>query len=218
MHLRHTQRHARLTAWLDTARSRRALLLLRVTMLAIACAAAPATARVGQNSSDEPKLILKDGCCYVPPDSPLANQAVSAPAPVQQAAVTTPAGPPTSARTPPPPPAPATITNAGDLPPHGSPPLDTVIDEMEDRGAFIDTLKGVLEGGRSPSQKPTSAGTSPASTRTHAGQAADVEQRLAHVTTTPSWKFLEALSLAFALGIGAAAFYFYTRRGSAVPD
>jgi hypothetical protein len=94
--------------------------------------------------------------------------------------------------------------------------LDTEIDEMEDRGTFIDTLNGVLDG-RSPSRGPTSAGTSAAPTYAP-GQGADMEQRIARVTASSAWKFLEALSLAFALGIGAAAAYFYIRRNSGMPD
>lgn len=215
MHLRNSQRHAKLTAWLDTPRSRRALLLLRVTMLAILCGAAPATAQVRPNSNDsQPRLILNEGCCYVPPDSPLAKQTVSVP----QAGATTPAGlTGTPAQIAPPPPAPVTTTSAANVPPHASPPLNTETDEMEDRGTFIDTLKGVLDG-RSPSQGPTSANSVQVPTHKHPGQAADVDQRLARVTASPSWKLLETLSLAFALGIGAAAFYFYTRRGSAISD
>lgn len=221
MHLRNTQRHARLTAWLlNTPRSRQALLLLRVTMLAILCGALPAAAQVRPASNDpQPALILNEGCCYIPPDSPLANQSISAPKPAPQAGATLPAGlPGTSARIAPPPPAPVTTMSAVNVPTNASPSLNTETeDEMEDRGTFIDTLKGVLDG-RSPSQGPTSANTVLVSTHTHPGHAADVEQRIARVTASPAWKSLEVLSLAFALGIGAAAAYFYTRRGSGMSD
>ena len=217
MHLRYARRLARVIAPLDIHRPRRTLPLLQAATIALLSGSAAVAVQAQPTSNDPgPRLILKEGCCFIPPDSPLANQTRVAPNPAPQAVVTAHTGPsvaPAQIS----PPAPVTATGAAmNAPPSAALPLNSEIeDEPAERGTFIDTLQGVLDG-RAPTQAASSPGAPPS--QPHPAQATDIGQRIARVTASLPWKVLEVLSVAFALGIAAAAAYFSTRRGSGTSD